>query len=169
MIIIHPFSAVREKECPPQLYKDIIDKLPINFKFLITGTKDDLIQRPDFAALLDRENTEFDGSSFFDLVETIKSARLVISVDTAMMHLSVALGTKTLCLASAAYVGEIVPYSRATSPSNAYFCHKPMECQSCLGTCVKALEKGMYPCVAQLSLSMVLEKIRSILKIKLVI
>jgi ADP-heptose:LPS heptosyltransferase len=74
----------------------------------------------------------------------------VISCDTALMHLAVAAGVPTLCLASAAYVGEIVPYDAAVSPPNVCFVYHPMPCQGCLGDCRLPAEAAVYPCVARL-------------------
>ena len=66
------------------------------------------------------------------------------------MHLAVAVGAPTLCLASAAFVGEIVPYDPAIRPDNVRFIYHSMPCEGCLGDCVLPAEDGMFPCVAGL-------------------
>jgi len=147
-ILIQPFSAVKEKQSSPDLYQDIIQSLPPNTRIAITGTRGDLESNPEFNSLLELPNVSFDTSSFVDLVPTLKATRLVISVDTAMMHLAVVLGTQTLCLASAAYVGEIVPYDDDVCPSNAHFIYHDMDCRGCLGACHLSPIDDKYPCVA---------------------
>ena len=52
--------------------------------------------------------------------------------------------------ASAAYVGEIVPYAPSITPSNAHFLYHDMPCRGCLGSCVLPLENGRFPCVDRL-------------------
>ena len=64
------------------------------------------------------------------------------------MHLAVAVGAPTLCLASAAYVGEIVPYAPEITPDNAHFIYQDMDCRGCLGACIHPLDDGMYRCLA---------------------
>ena len=113
--------------------------------------------------MLARSSVTYNDSPFESLAPHLRTAKLVISVDTATMHLSVALGTPTLCLASAAYVNEIVPYAPEISPPNAHIIYTAMDCQSCLGHCVHAAENGMYPCVARINPEQVTKKIRALL------
>lgn len=158
LILVQPFSAVKAKQSPPALYEQLIDHLPPDVEVVITGTSADLVKNSEYLPLLDNPRVRFDDSRFKDIQGLIRAASLVISVDTAMMHLAIALGTQTLGLASAAYVGEIVPYAAETTPDNADFYYIPMDCAGCLGTCIHPLEGTMFPCVAQLSADTVIEK-----------
>jgi ADP-heptose:LPS heptosyltransferase len=79
-------------------------------------------------------------------------------VDTAVMHLSVAMGAPTLCLASAAYVGEIVPYAKDISPKNVEFYYKPMPCEGCLGYCINSLQNGSFKCIDELEVKIIVSK-----------
>lgn len=163
LILLAPFSAEKLKQCPAALYAEILDHLGGDYDVTLTGAPNDLDGNPDFKALLERPNVSFDGASFEDLGPSLRAASLVIAADSAAMHLAVAMGAPTLCLASAAYVGEIVPYAAAITPANAHFIHTSMDCQSCLGTCVHPPEAGMYPCVAAIDAAQAIEKIDIIL------
>ncbi len=163
VVVIQPVSAVREKQSPPALYRRIIEGLPPGTRVVITGTKTDLEANPEFKTLLDLADVSFDDSTFADLVPLLRAARLVISVDTALMHLAVAVGAPTLCLASAAYVGEIVPYDPAIRPENAHFQYHSMPCEGCLGDCILPAEDGMFPCVARLDEDSIIAEVRSLL------
>lgn len=149
-VVIQPFSAVKQKQSPPALYRAIIEALPSGTKTVITGGPNDLEINPEFQELLSIPGVEFDDAVFAELVPLLRSAALVISVDTALMHLAVAVGAPTVCLASAAYVGEIVPYDPAVTPGNVRFIYRTMPCEGCLGDCIFPPENGMYPCVAGL-------------------
>ena len=94
---------------------------------------------------------------------TLRAARLVITVDTALMHLAAAVGAPTLGLASAAFVGEIVPYAPEVAPANLNVLYRPMLCEGCLGICIHPLEGGMYRCVAELDANAVVARIGAIL------
>ncbi len=150
VVVIQPFSAVREKQSPPALFRRIIESLPAGTRVVLTGAPGDLDGNAEFKALLDLPDVEFDHSPFADLVPLLRAASLVISVDTALMHLAVAVGAPTLGLASAAYVGEIVPYDPNLTPDNARFVYHSMPCEGCLGACIHPAEGGMFPCVARL-------------------
>ena len=130
---------------------------------VITGTRSDLDASGEFKTLLNLPSVTFDDRVFEDLVPTLRGARLVISVDTALMHLAVAVGAPTLCLASAAYVDEIVPYDPAVTPANARFVHHSMPCEGCLGDCILPAENGMFPCVARLDEDQILAAARSMM------
>ncbi len=162
VVVIQPFSAVAEKQSPVELYRRIIDSLPAGTGVVVTGAPGDMERNPQFKSLLNKKGVTLDTSSFGDVVPLLRAARLVVSVDTALMHLSVAVGAPTLCLASSAYVDEIVPYDAAISPANAHFIHHPMPCAGCLGSCTRPAEKGMWPCVARLDGDRIVEKVRGL-------
>ncbi len=163
LILLAPFSAEKLKQCPAALYAEILDHLGGDYDVVLTGAPNDLDGNPEFKALLERTNTNFDGASFEDLGPSLGAASLVIAADSATMHLAVAMGAPTLCLASAAYVGEIVPYAAAITPTNAHFIYTKMDCQSCLGSCVHPADAGMYPCVSAIDAAQAIEKIDIIL------
>lgn len=163
LILLAPFSAEKLKQCPAALYADILDHLGGDYDVTLTGAPNDLDSNPDFKVLLKRPNVAFDGASFEDLGPSLRAASLVIAADSAAMHLAVAMGAPTLCLASAAYVGEIVPYAPAITPANAHFIHTPMDCQSCLGSCVHPANNRMYPCIAAIDAAQAIEKIDGIM------
>ncbi len=166
-IVLVPFSAVAEKQSPADLYQKIIDILPGGSPVVIAGAPGELENNPGFETLLDHANVSYDDSDFERLAPTLASARLVISVDTATMHLAISLGAPTLCLASAAYVGEIVPYADEITPDNAHFIYTPMDCQGCLGSCIHPLQDGRFRCVAELDEAAILAKVCELLDIPL--
>ena len=77
--------------------------------------------------------------------------------------ISTAVGAPTLGLASAAFVGEIVPYAPEVAPANLNVLYRPMPCEGCLGTCIHPLEGGMYRCVAELDADAVVARIGALL------
>lgn len=161
--VIQPFSAVTRKRSPPDVYRRIIEALPAGTRVVVTGAAGDMDANPEFKALLDLPGVEFDDSGFRELVPLLRAARLVVSVDTALMHLAVAVGAPTVCLASAAFVGEIVPYDPAVAPPNARFVYHSMPCEGCLGDCILAPEDGMFPCVARLDEGRIMAEIEAML------
>jgi ADP-heptose:LPS heptosyltransferase len=162
-VVIQPFSAVKAKQSRPELYRAIVAALPAGWQVRIAGHPSDLERNPEFRPLLELPSVSFDPAPFAELASTLQAARLVVSVDTACMHLAAAAGVPTLCLASAAYVGEIVPYAPEITPANLRFLWQPVECAGCLGDCRKPAVDGMYPCVAALDGAMVVETVRAMI------
>lgn len=150
LVVVQPFSAVARKQVPLALWRAVIAALPPESKILVTGAPGDFAAHPEYRALENPPRVRLDTSTFAELTPRLRAARLVVSVDTALMHLAIALGAPTLGLASAAYVGEIVPYDVAVIPPNARFLYADMPCRGCLGDCRLPPEAGMYPCVARL-------------------
>jgi ADP-heptose:LPS heptosyltransferase len=163
-VVIQPFSADRRKQPPATLFLRIVDVAGRGRDVVVTGAADDPVRNPEYAPLLAKPGVRFDCSSFRDAVPLLRGARLVVSVDTALMHLAIAVGAPTLCLASAAFAGEIVPYPKELTPANAHFLYHPMPCEGCRAACHLPAEDGMYPCVARLDQAAVLAKIAAILE-----
>ena len=161
-VVIQPFSAVAAKQPSAQVFGRIIGAIPADLTVLITGAPGDLDKNPDFKSLLERPNVRFDDSRLEPLFAKLRSAKLVVSVDTAVMHMAVVSGAPTICLASAAYVGEIVPYADEIMPDNVTFFYYDMPCRGCLGKCSQPLEDGRFACVERLEIKPVLDKILSL-------
>jgi len=162
-VIVQPFSAVKAKQSPPALYRRLRAALPADWQMRIAGHPSDLERNPEFRPLLELPGVTFEPAPFAELAGKLRSARLVVSVDTACFHLAAALGVPTLCLASAAYVGEIVPYAEAITPPSVRFLWQAMPCQGCLGDCPRPLVDSMYPCVAALDPEAVVGAIASLI------
>ncbi len=162
-IIFIPFSAVKEKQSPASLYISLAEKIPVYYDIFISCGPGEMSNNPTFEPLLKRINVFLDESSFEKLLPTLINARLVIAADTAGMHLAVAAGAKTLCIASAAYVGEIVPYAPEITPDNISFIYTPMECQGCLGNCIHPAEDGMLPCINRINQAEVINNVEKLL------
>lgn len=161
-VLIQPFSAVREKQLSAASLRRIVEAVPEGFDIAIAGAPSDPARNPDYAPLFDLPRVRFDDSPLEALAATLQAAALVVSFDTAVMHLAVAAGAPTVCLASAAFVGEIVPYADETMPPNATFFFQDMPCRGCLGACSQPLEDGRFACIARLDLEPALARIRGL-------
>ncbi len=162
-VIIQSFSAAKEKQVTSACYKALINALPPDTSIRMTGLPSDLDANPGIKELIKLDGVTFDSSSFAEIAPRLETADLVVSVDTALMHLAVGLGAPTLCLASAAYVGEIVPYDKRICPDNVSFLFEDMPCAGCLGDCIHPLVSGRYACIDRITPERVVKKALDIL------
>jgi len=159
-VLVQPFSAVVAKQLAVERWRTVIEAVPPKYAVVMTGGPRDLDRQPAFRSLVDGTRVRFESRRFAEVVPLLRAVALVISADTALMHLAAAVGTPTLGLASAAYVGEIVPYAPEVAPPNLAVMHVPVDCAGCLGDCRKPLVDGMFDCVALLNTAAIVGEIR---------
>lgn len=164
LMILHPFSAIAERQHRPRLYQRIIEMLPPDFDVILSAAPSDLARNGEFGALLDAPNVSLNEEGLEVKAALMGAARLVVSVDTSVMHLAVGIGVPTLCLASAAHVADSIPYDFRMTPDNVTFLFHDMECRGCLGNCIHPLEDGVYACIAGLDPRQVTDKVGDLLK-----
>lgn len=146
-IVLHPFSAVAERQHPIGRYRRIIEAVAADFEVILSAGPGDLERNPDYAELADVIINE---ESLAAKAALLGAASLVVSVDTSVMHLAAGIGVPTLCLAGAAHVVDSIPYDIRMIPDNVTFLYHDMDCRGCLGACIHPLENGVYPCIARL-------------------
>lgn len=162
-IILHPFSAIAEREVDPRVFIDIADAFADEYQIVMTAGPNDLTRAPRHQALADHPGVVVDTTDLQSKAARLRRAALVVSVDTSIMHLAVGAGAPTICLASAAHIVDSVPYDSRMMPENVTFMVPDIDCAGCLGACIHPLEHGRYRCLGQLTTDNVLSKAREIL------
>lgn len=162
-IILHPFSAIAEREADPQVFIDVANAFAADYQIVMTASPNDLKRAPRHQALAGHPAVAVDVSDLRAKAGRLRGAALVVSVDTSIMHLAVGAGAPTICLASAAHIVDSIPYDSRMTPENVTFMVPEIECAGCLGQCIHPLENGRYRCLGQLKTDNVLAKAREIL------
>ncbi len=150
-VLLHPFSSEAPRQFPYRRFEAIVERLGDRFSIILSAGPGDLERNPEYRGLLRRSNVGLNEDPLQAKLAVLRSARLVVSVDTSIMHLAVGAGAPTLCLSSAAHVVDSVPYDPAITPDNVTFLYHDMPCRGCLGNCIHPLEEGRFACVARLS------------------
>jgi ADP-heptose:LPS heptosyltransferase len=156
-VVLHPFSAIRERQHSYALFARILAALPSDHDVVLSAGPGDLDRNPEYRALASVPRVRLDERSLESKAAVMQGARFVVTVDTSVMHLAIGIGALTLCLASAAHVVDSVPYDSRITPDNVRFLYHDMPCRGCLGSCIHAFEEGMYPCVALLDAKAVMD------------
>jgi len=163
LFVIHPFSAIKERQYSVKIFQQILEILPVDCHIALSCGPEDLEKNPEYKILLDDQRLYADSSTFEEKASSLQAARLVISIDTSVMHLATLCGAPTLCLASSAHVVDSIPYDDRMIPDNVSFLFHDMECRMCLGQCSRPLEDNRYACIARMETGTVLDKITDFL------
>ena len=163
LFMIHPFSAVKERQYSVKMFQSIIEALPDNCDIALSSGPDDLLKNPEYKVLLNDPRVYADLTSLEEKASTLQTVKIVISIDSSVMHLATMCGAPTICLASAAHVIDSIPYDPRMTPNNVSFLYHDMECRMCLGQCSQPLEDDRYPCIARMESRLIVNKIKDIL------
>jgi ADP-heptose:LPS heptosyltransferase len=162
-IVLHPFSAIAEREAAPEVFVAIAEAFRDSHDIIVSAGPGDPARAPQHAPLLALPGVRIDESDLQAKAALLRGAALAVSVDTSVMHLAVGCGAPTLCLASAAHIVDSVPYDSRMMPDNVRFEVPEIDCAGCLGQCIHPLENGRYRCLGQLTVTRSLEAAREVL------
>jgi ADP-heptose:LPS heptosyltransferase len=163
LFMIHPFSAIKERQYSVKTFQSILEVLPADCNIALSCGPEDIERNPEYKILLDDARTYADSSTLEEKASTLQAVRLVISIDSSVMHLATLCGAPTICLASSAHVVDSIPYDDRMIPDNVCFLYHDMECRMCLGQCSRPLEDNRYACIARMETGTVLDKITDFL------
>ncbi len=150
-IVLHPFSAIAEREPAPEVFRHIAEAFAATHEIVLSAGPGDLERAPRHRPLSETAGVVVDNADLSGKAALVRSADLVVSVDTSIMHLAVGAGAPTLCLAAAAHVVDSVPYDSRITPENVRFEVPEIDCAGCLGNCIHPLENGRYKCLTQIT------------------
>ena len=114
-VVFVPGSAHKTKCWPPERFAELADKITSQFKLPIiavgANSEKPLVEK--IANLAKTSVINFAGrTSLKELVELLRSARLVVSNDTGPGHIAAALGTPLVMMYSWSNPARIAPYGR---------------------------------------------------------
>lgn len=162
LIILSPFSGNRLKNYAPEIFLRTIDFLPEDYQIVLCAHQNDIKNNPDFSALFTHPRIQIDTTHYEQQINLIKKASLILTVDTAFMHLAVAYNAPTICLMSSAYLGEFPNYPK-TKPY-VKFIYNDISCQGCLGQCIRPIKNNRYPCIDLMKPSDIIHTIKTTLE-----
>ena len=105
-------------------------------------------------------------TSLIELALLIKNARLLVTNDSAAVHIGAAVGTPTICVLGGGHFGRFLPYKRwdhsgAPLPTAVFY---PMDCFGCDWRCIYRVSPGApKPCVSNVQVDAVWDSVRGVL------
>lgn len=107
-----------------------------------------------------------------ELITIIARAHFVIGNETSGVHIAAAVSTHAVCILGGGHYGRFMPYQlevKTVKPLPITVFHK-MECFGCNWRCIYPIRRGEpAPCVANISVDMVWEKVENVLERKRIV
>jgi ADP-heptose:LPS heptosyltransferase len=103
-------------------------------------------------------------TSLSQLTELVASAKLVISNETSAIHIASACNTKSICILGGGHFQRFTPYPE-NIPGGPDCVYKIIPCYNCNWQCIfKTTETEPYPCIAQISVADVWDKVKQVIQ-----
>jgi len=156
------------QEWPPSSFSNIAKKVyqQTGWKGIICGTQQEHILGEQIRRQCDAPLQNLSGQTTLpELAGLLSQSLLAISNDTGSVFISSAVGTPSVCILGGGHFGRFLPYPDLPGQINNLkeIFHK-MPCYGCNWHCVYPIKEGEpAPCVANVSVDTVWEKIKPLL------
>ena len=152
--VLNPYTNKWITEISHDHYPEIVGKHGTN-TILIVGVKGDYDRGAELSVLLEKEGRRVINlcgqTSLVELVLLIEKANRVITVDTASLHIAIALHKKTYAIVGGGQWGRFFPYNNV---ENVHWLNEKMDCYQCEYHC----KFEDFRCAWNLNLEAVYEK-----------
>jgi heptosyltransferase-1 len=154
-ILCAPETRWESKHWPANYWQELIQGLAAKSsnKIVLVGTQKDFVLEDENLQVIDLRGQ----TNLQEILALTKNAKLVIGLDSAVLHIAAAFGTKTLGL-----FGPTSP--RRSGPWQGNYLHLELECSPChKRQCLLIKEKHML-CLNNLLPDIVLQKVEELLQ-----
>jgi ADP-heptose:LPS heptosyltransferase len=170
-IVIAPGASWHPKQWPFDHFAALIERLNSQFDghFVLCGGQGDKVLCERLALGFSLRNvTNLAGqTSLLDLVEILRGAKLVVTNDSAPVHIAAATNTPSVCILGGGHYGRFLPYRLESDTSNALpsVLAEPMDCFGCNWACPFINEtSATVPCISNVALNDVVQRCTEILR-----
>jgi ADP-heptose:LPS heptosyltransferase len=161
-IVVSPGASWGPKSWPVHNFAGVVRQLLNKFDILVLicgGSGDQSVCSELFRIVDSPKTINLCGkTTLIELTEIIRQAQLVLTNDSAPVHISAATGTPSVCILGGGHFGRFLPYSpeRRTSLVYPHVILDQMACYGCQWQCIYAFQdKGVVPCIASISVAQV--------------
>jgi ADP-heptose:LPS heptosyltransferase len=173
-IVVAPSASWNPKMWAIQNFAALIKQLTVQYELqiVICGGPDDLVVCDKLASLVESHSKVINiagKTTLPQLLEVIRNAKILITNDSAPVHIAAATGTPAICVLGGGHFGRFLPYL-TEHPMQARLpivVSNPMNCYGCRWKCeydISDLEA--VPCIKDVSVAAVYEACTSALNPK---
>lgn len=157
-IVVSPGASWGPKTWPVQNFSSVIRQLLNHFdiQVVVCGGSSDRSVCAELSRLVDSPKVInlCDKTTLPELVEIIRQSRLVLTNDSAPVHIAAATNTPSVCILGGGHFGRFLPYLPEQQPCAVLpkVLFDEMVCYGCRWKCIYSLESSeAVPCVAGVS------------------
>lgn len=135
IIIIAPFSSVRNRDWPIKNYQKLLSRLGNKYKILLLGDKN---QEKDLNMIAKNiRNVEVLAGKlkYFEIPQIMMKAKIFIGVDSGLSHIALKLNLQTIVILGGGQYGRFLPFNYDNS-TKIYFLAYPLDCFGCEWNCI---------------------------------
>lgn len=161
-LVVAPGASWQKKMWPVGNFASVIDQLvkETNLEVLVCGGAGDSLICAELVALVetDKIHNLAGRTTISELVEIIRSSELVLTNDSAPVHIAAATGIPSVCILGGGHFNRFLPYNPECGGGAALptVLHYPMECYGCGWQCVYPRDSSQaVPCIENISISLV--------------
>lgn len=132
-------SSLTEKFYAPHRYREALSMAPYRYAVTIFGGRSEMDQCKELEEELKRceqvlSITNVAGNTTIgELIEGVRNSDMVISLETATLHIATGLGVPVIGIVGGGHYGRFYPWG---DPSLSRSVHLPMECYHCNWNCI---------------------------------
>ncbi len=164
-VVVAPSASWDPKMWAIQNFATLIKQLTAQYdvQIVICGGPDDLVICDKLASLIESHNNVINiagKTTIPQLLEVIRNAKILISNDSAPVHIAAATGTLAVCVLGGGHFGRFLPYlpenlKQAPLPITV---NNPMSCYGCRWKCEYDISDfEAVPCIKGVSVAAVYE------------
>jgi ADP-heptose:LPS heptosyltransferase len=161
-LVVAPGASWQPKMWPINHFAELLQRLSKRFDLQIVlcgGPSDQALCRQLEALVSNHQVINLAGqTTLLELIEIIRSAKLLVTNDSAPVHISAATQTPSVCLLGGGHYGRFLPYTpeQVVDTVTPVVVTHPMPCFNCSWKCHYKLAQGSaVPCIADISVASV--------------
>ena len=153
-IVLSPFAALKERNYPVEQAKQLVKKIEAKYKVpvIVIGVKEDTQE-----AMIISEKVLTGKTSIMQMIQLIKKATLLISVDSGPMHIAGAVRTPCVALFSKDLPSRWAPRTKCVPIYLNY------ECSPCSDEAAKSCKYNVR-CMRDITFEIVMENVEKLLQ-----
>jgi ADP-heptose:LPS heptosyltransferase len=170
-IVVAPGASWGSKMWPVANFAQVITKLIKQFNIQVVycgGQSDQHVCRELHDLIAANNAIDLSGmTSLPELVEIIRGANLLITNDSAPVHIAAAVGTPSVCILGGGHFGRFLPYPVDLTPDAQHplVCSVQMPCFGCKWRCIYSISASeAVPCISAIAVTDVYEACHNLLK-----
>lgn len=157
-LVVVPGALMPYRRWPISSFVELVQRIQTftGWRIILCGGEEEISLGQDCSWLtISTVENRIGVTTLQQLISLISGARMVLSNETAAVHIAAVVATPAICILGGGHFGRFMPYPvRLSSPSRPVPVpvYHPMGCYGCNWQCIHSVENGEpMPCIARIT------------------